>query len=118
MNGGAIIAALSVYGALKGEVPKTLFSTAIGWWIVGLVCAAIAVLLISLAEREFQATLGAAISREATVRFDVDLDEPRRRSARVGNWLRYASIVAWLLSIGIFSWGAYSVIPTALVGSA
>ena len=116
LNGGATIAALSVYGALNGKIPPgagTHYSAAIGSWAVGLICATGAVFLMGLAQREFQAQVGAEVNARARGWFGVDVEITGTRHAALGQALRIAAVVVWVGSIGAFGWGASEALPGA-----
>ena len=117
LNGGAIVAALTVYGAVKGDVTAmqiALYSQAIGWWVTGLVYATAAVFLIGLAQRQFQASAGRDIRTQARA-FGIDVEPGRRPSVGLGQTSRVLAIICWVLSMSTFAWGAYDAIPGALV---
>ena len=118
LNGGAIVAALTVYGAKAGGLSASkisLFGIAIGWWITGLLFATFAVLLIGWAQRQFQAAAGREIKLQAQKCFGVDVDPGKTPKVGLGQTLRGFAIVSCLFSLVAFAWGAYEAIPAALV---
>ena len=119
LNGGAIIAALSVYGALNDNLPTEAgpyYSDAISRWVIGLVCATVAVFFIGYAQRQFQAQAGANVNALAKNWFDVEVSITEVRGAKLGQFLRILAIIVWACSIVAFVLGAIEAIPGALIG--
>lgn len=112
LNGGAVVAALSVYGAKAGEaapLPKWMLGTSVACWLVGLFFSAQSTGLITQAQREFQALSGNTFRQQGRQYFQLpipleeDSTEPHLEN---GRGLRNRAIDAWKCSIGLFGAGA------------
>lgn len=105
LNGGAIIAALSVYGARGGEIA----TWSLGLWVVGLVMNALAVFCVAKGQREFQVSASYTYRQHGRDFFGLDLpEEPggTTSSGERGNCWRDRSWRFWGASIGAFVFGA------------
>ena len=109
LNGAAIIAALSVYGA-KGATSLAFQNAAMGGallaWVIGLVATAIAAGFYTAAQRQFQVAAGEAANEWANRHFHLDLSQKTTASS-IGDWFRAFAIGAWLASIAAFCAGAF-----------
>ena len=112
LNGGAIIAALSVYSAKGGNgsaLPDWSLGVASLCWIVGLISSAVAAGSTTRAQREFQVVAGNAFRRQARELFDLEMPAEERSTEdalRCGHSFRALSRRNWGVSIGMFVLGA------------
>lgn len=122
LNGGAVIAALSLYSS-KGDKLGTLapffVAGAIVCWLAGLIFSAQATRAITQAQREFQALAGNAFSRLGWDYFGIKLDaeDPDALMSR-GTALRDDFYRFWLRSIVAFAAGAVVALIALLCGGA
>ena len=111
LNGGAIIAALSVYSA-KGDgsaLPEWALGVASLCWIVGLLASAIAAGRTTRAQREFQVQAGNQSRQRGRDFFDLPIPSDEDSTEPVierGYEFRDQSIRAWRVSIGAFIAGS------------
>ena len=113
LNGGAVIAALSVYSAkIDGTVmPAWALASSSLCWIVGLVASAIATGRTTRAQREFQVNAGNKFRQTGRDYFNLpipanddnaepDIEQGKRFRAESISWWR-ASIVAFILGSAV-----------------
>ena len=111
LNGGAVIAALSVYSA-KGNgsaLPVWAFGAATLCWVAGLIASAVAVGKSTLAQREFQARAGYTFRKRGREFFDLPIppgEDSKEPNIKQGYNYRDQSIFAWQFSIGAFIAGS------------
>ena len=111
LNGGAIIAALSVYGARGGEAPVW----ALIFWAVGLVLSTSAGFCIAKAQREFQVSAGHRFRQQGSDFFELEFPDQSTvagGSVEPGNCWRDRFWRFWMSSIFAFVAGAASAIST------
>jgi len=108
LNGGAIVAVLSAYGARGGTLPLGSVKGALICWIVGLFAAAMSGGVIAWGQREFQVIAGDAFRQQANDLFGLALGKADGTEchALLGRVLRSAFFVLWFLSIAFFGAGA------------
>ena len=112
LNGGAIIAALSVYSAKVGDgttLPDWSLGVASLCWIVGLVSGAVAAGSTTRAHREFQVVAGNTYNQQARDWYDLEIPaggKSTEDALRCGFSFRDLSIRNWRVSIGMFILGA------------
>ena len=117
LNGGAVIAALSVYSA-KGAgsaLPVWAFGGAMLCWVAGLLASAVAVGRTTRAQREFQVRAGDKFRQRAREFFDLPIptdEDSKESNVERGCEYRNQSILAWRVSIGAFIAGS----TVAIVG--
>lgn len=111
LNGGAVIAALSVYTA-KGDgsaLPVWAFGGAMLCWIAGLLASAVAVGRAATAQREFQVQAGNHFRQRGRDFFDLPIPSDEDSTEPVierGYEYRKQSMWAWRVSIGAFMAGS------------
>lgn len=111
LNGGAVIASLSVYGALGDKAPIW----PLGFWALGLVLSALAGFCIAKAQREFQVSAGYTYREYGRELFGLDLPEEPvgdAPSGDQGNRWRDRFWRCWVGSIGAFVLGAIAAISS------
>lgn len=111
LNGAAIVAALSVYGAKGAEaVPKPAFGLALLAWVAGLVASAVATATYTAAQRQFQIAAWDQVRERANKHFDISLPGEKGEAAANGRCLRKISIIVWWASLVAFIAGAIIVV--------
>ena len=112
LNGGAIIAALSVY-IVKGSAGTALPDWSLGaaslCWIVGLLSGAISAGSTTRAQREFQVVAGITYQQQAREWYGLEIgtEKSTEDAEKCGYCFRDISKYAWRVSIGAFVLGAF-----------
>ena len=118
LNGGAIIAVLSVYGAKGGDgmaLPGWSIGMASLCWIVGLISGAVSAGSTTRAQHEFQKLAGNLYKYYAQELFSFkvpskdkpDLEKGMDDALKCGLSFRKLSMRNWRVSIGVFILGAF-----------
>jgi hypothetical protein len=106
LNGGAVIAALSVYGAKTTVTPPVW---ALGFWVAGLVLSAIAGFSAARSQREFQVVASHNFRQQGRDFFKLDFPDQSgavQASAMQGYSWRNWFWRLWIGSIAAFAAGA------------
>jgi hypothetical protein len=107
LNGAAIVAVLSVYGAKGGTAfPNSALGAALLVWIFGLLATAAATGSYTWAQRQFQVESREDANNWAKKYFGLDLPSEGTSAGLSGYCLRIFAIVSWLLSVFLFCAGA------------
>lgn len=105
LNGGAIIAALSVHGAKATALPVW----ALGFWVAGLVFSAIAGFSAAKSQREFQVVAGHNFRKQGREFFKLDFpdqsDALQESATRGYSWRNWFWCL-WIGSIAAFAAGS------------
>ena len=112
LNGGAIVATLSVYGAKGHDIASSggmfYIKGGLTCWVTGLVAAALSGGVIAWGQREFQVVAGDDFRRQAREFFGISLGngEATACHALIGRLLRRLFIALWFVSVASFGGGA------------
>jgi hypothetical protein len=120
LNGAAIVAALSVYGAKGADkgFPIIAFGIAVLIWVAGLLASAIATGIYTWAQREFQVAAATQYRQRAKEHFGLSLEGGDADAARRGFIYRERAVRFWWASLAAFGVGALILVCRAFFASA
>jgi hypothetical protein len=122
LNGAAIVAALTAYGAKVAKAagqtealafPERALGIALLIWVFGLTMSAIASATYTTAQRRFQIAAWDQVRERAKDHFSIVLNGEKGDAAVFGSCYRKLATIAWWLSLVAFVVGA----STAVVGA-
>lgn len=117
LNGAAIGAALTFYGAKGAElaIPKSALGMALVAWIIGLLASAASAGSYTAAQRQFQIAAWDQVRERAIKHFALALPGQAGEAASTGFRYRRIASVTWWLSVIAFGVGAFIMVCRALL---